>query len=343
MGLVLCLAVGCSPGRVAPQRITAGGSTFVNPIMQKWAGEYQSRTTIEIDYVSRGSGYGIEQLNAGTIDFACTDVPLSREQMEAARGRGGEVIHVPLITGCVAIVYNLPGVHSPLKLTGEILADIYRKKITRWDDPRLTTLNPGLPAGEEILVVARSEKCGTTTIFTEYLSKVSTAFKTELGTSTKPRWPRDVVEQDQNDGVAGFVSNNEYSLGYVELLYAKRNNLKMALLRNEAGEYVRPGLEGAVAAAEAATKIEPAEEPYTLHDLAFSLTNAPGAQSYPICGISYGIVFSRLSKTKGQIIVNFLLWAVSEGQRSAPELDFAPLPNELQKKAQARLERIAFE
>jgi phosphate transport system substrate-binding protein len=333
---------GCAGGKQSP-RIDAGGATFVNPIMQKWSGEYKTRKNVEIDYVSKGSGYGIEQMTARTIDFGCSDAPMSKEQLAAAKEKGGDAIHIPLIMGAVAVVYNVPGVDTPIKLTGDILADIYRKEITKWDHPRIAALNPGMPAGKDIVVVARAEKSGTTNIFTEYLAKASSSFKTDIGASTKPKWPKDVVGQEQNDGVAGFVKNNEYTIGYVEVLFAKKNNLKTVLLKNKAGEFVGPDADGAVAAAEEAMKVKPTEEPYSLHELTYSLTDASGTKSYPICGISYAILFSRLPQDKGPTIVEFLKWAVSDGQHFARDMDYAPLPAELQKQAQERLSKVRFE
>ncbi|HEV3436805.1 MAG TPA: phosphate ABC transporter substrate-binding protein PstS [Gemmata sp.] len=341
--LGLPLMAGCGNGGAQAPRINAGGATFVNPIMQKWSGEYKTRKNVEIDYVSKGSGYGVEQMTAKTIDFGCSDAPMSKEQAAAAKEKGGDVIHVPLIMGAVAVVYNVPGVNAPIKLTGDILADIYRKDITKWDHPRITALNPGMPPGKDIVVVARAEKSGTTNIFTEYLSKASGSFQAAIGTSTKPKWPKDVVLQEQNDGVAGFVKNNEYTIGYVEVLFAKKNDLKTILLKNKAGEYVGPNADGAVAAAEEAMKIKPTEEPYSLHELTYSLTDAAGAKSYPICGISYGILFAKLPKDKGPTIVEFLKWAVTDGQQFAKELEYAPLPADLQKKVQERLGQVTFE
>ncbi len=340
---LLTAVTGCGNGGSQSPRVSAGGATFVNPIMQKWSGEYKTRHNVEIDYVSKGSGYGIEQMTARTIDFGCSDAPMSKEQLSAAKEKGGDVLHVPLIMGAVAVVYNLPGVDAPLKLTGDILADIYRKEITKWDHPRIVALNPGMPPGKDIVVVARAEKSGTTNIFTEYLSKASGPFKAEIGTSTKPKWPKDIVAQEQNDGVAGFVKNNEYTIGYVEVLFAKKNNLKSVLVRNKVGEFVGPDAEGAVAAAEECMKNKPTDEPYSLHELTYSLTDAAGAKTYPICGISYGILFAKLPKDKGPTIVEFLKWAVTDGQQFARDMEYAPLPIQLQKKVQERLGQVTFE
>ncbi|HJZ60008.1 MAG TPA: extracellular solute-binding protein, partial [Gemmataceae bacterium] len=215
---------------------------------------------------------------------------------------------------------------------------------TRWDDKRIADLNPGvaLPA-KDIVVVARAESSGTTNIFTEYLSKVSGPFRVAVGASTKPKWPQGVVPQEQNDGVAGFVKDNTYTIGYVEVLFAKKNNLATAVLRNKSGAWVGPDSDGVIAAAEEAMKTKPDAEPYSLHELTYSLTDAAGAKSYPICGISYAVLYAKLPKDKGPAIVEFLKWAVSDGQQFARELEYAPLPADLQKKAQERLGQITFE
>src|SRR5262249_20814880 len=330
---------GCS--KSSAPRINAGGATFVNPIMQKWSGEYRERTGVEIDYVAKGSGYGIEQMSDRNLDFGCSDAPMKKDQVAAAQGRGGDVVHTRLIVGAVAVVYNLPEVKTPLKRSGEVLADIYRRDLTRWDDKRIADLNPGvaLPA-KDIVVVARAESSGTTNIFTEYLSKVSGPFRVAVGASTKPKWPQGVVPQEQNDGVAGVVKDNTYTSGYVEVLFAKKNTLATAVLRNKSGAWVGPDSDGVIAAAEEAMKTKPDAEPYSLHELTYSLTDAAGAKSYPICGISYAVLYAKLPKDKGPAIVEFLKWAVSDGQQFARELEYAPLPADLQKKAQERLGQI---
>jgi phosphate transport system substrate-binding protein len=343
--LVLFAAIaGSGCGKSSP-RINAGGATFVNPIMQKWSGEYKKARNIEIDYVAKGSGYGIEQMTAKTIDFGCSDAPMKKDQLASATAKGGEVIHIPLIMGAVAVVYNVPDLAGhELKLTGEVLADIYRKRIDKWNDARIAALNPGLPLpAKDIVVVARAESSGTTNIFTEYLSKANGEFRKDIGTSTKPKWPQGITAQEQNDGVAGFVKDNPGTIGYVEVLFAKKNQLATARLKNKAGEWVSPEAEAVTAAAEQAMKSKSDSEPYSLHDLTYSLTHADGKQSYPICGISYAIVFAKQPKDKGPVIVEFLKWATTDGQAFAKELEYAPLPDELRKKVQEKLGQVKFE
>jgi phosphate transport system substrate-binding protein len=339
----VALMPGCSGNR--PPRITGGGATFVNPIMQRWSGEYRKAKNVEVDYVSKGSGYGIEQFTAKTIDFGCSDAPMKKDQVASAKAKGGDVIHIPLIMGAVAVVYNVPEFTSgDLKMPGDVLADIFRRSITKWNDGRIAAANPGVALPDkDIVVVARAESSGTTNIFTEYLSKASEAFRQDVGTSTKPKWPQGVTQQEQNDGVAGFVKNNPGAIGYVEVLFAKKNQLPTAKIRNRAGEWIGPEAAAVTAAAGEAMKSKPDKEPYSLHELTYSLTDADGGQSYPICGISYAVLYSKLPKDKGQTIVDFLRWTVTEGQKFAGELEYAPLPADMQKKASERLLSVKFE
>jgi phosphate transport system substrate-binding protein len=254
------------------------------------------------------------------------------------------VIHIPLVMGSVAVVYNVPEIAGKeLKLTGEVLTDIYLRdpSVRKWNAPRIASLNPGVSLPDkDIVVIARAEKSGTTNIFSEYLSKAS---KGKMKASTKPDWPQGVNGQKGNDGVAGFVKGNAYAIGYVELEFAKKNQLPTVKLKNKAGEWVGPETEGVTAAAAEAMKVKQEKEPYSLHDLTFSLTDAAGAKSYPICGISYAVLFATQPKEKGQTIVEFLKWATTEGQAHVTELSYAPLPEELRKKIQEKLAQVKFE
>lgn len=343
LSAVLLVGAGGGCGGGSATRIIAGGATFVEPLMQVWSGEYLRLTGMQLDYVAQGSGYGIEQTLRRTIDFGCSDLPLNKEQLEKS---GSEIIHLPLTAGAVAVVYNVPGVSQPLKLTGELLADIYRRdpSIQRWNASRIAELNPGvtLPA-LDIVVVARADKSGTTMIFSEYLAKVSPKFDQEIGRDAKPKWPRGVVGQEKNDGVAGFVKATPGTIGYVEALFAKRNQLATAQLQNRSGMFVNPDISGVQAAAMEAMKTKPTEEPYCLHELTYSLTNPEGPSSYPICGFSYAILWLKLPKGKGPAIVDFLKWATQNGQKFCADLEYAPLPAELQQAVSRQLERITFE
>jgi phosphate transport system substrate-binding protein len=340
--LGLAALAGCS-GSGSSTRVTAGGATFVDPIMQKWAGEYRRAKGTEIDYTKKGSGYGIQQVVSKNFDFGCTDAPINRKETEEAKAAGGEVIHVPVAMGAVAVIYHVPEA-GELKLSGPVLADIYRRKVTRWNDPAIGLLNPGVALpNQEITPVYRAEDSGTTNIFTEYLAKVSQGFKDEIGVSKKPKWPEGGIGQEGSDGVTSHVAKTAYTIGYVEVLYAKRNNVKTALLKNKAGQFRGPDAANVTAAAATAAAQPPTTEPYTLHELTFSLTDADGENAYPIGGVSYAILFKKQPKAKGPAVVEFLKWAVTDGQEFAGGLEYAPLPAEVRAKATARLDQVTFE
>ncbi len=337
--------IGCGGGNGdsgTPVRVSAGGATFVDPIMRAWAKDYRKAKRTEIDYVKSGSGKGIGDLTAKTIDFGCTDAPMSKKELDAAVAAGGEVLHIPVTMGAVAVIYNVPGAEK-LNLTGKIVADIYLQKIAKWNDAAIAELNPGVALPDRAIVaVRRAESSGTTSIFSEYLSKVNPEFKEKVG-STKEMKLTGGVGQQGNDGIAGFVKNNEGAIGYVELAYANKNKIATAMLKNRAGKNVGPNADSVTAAAAAAMATKPTAEPYTLHELTFSLTDAEGEASYPIVGISYAILFAKQPKDKGPTIVDFLKWVVDDGQKLAVDLDYAPLPADLGKKAQAKLDAVTFE
>lgn len=339
------LITGCGGGSGdsgTPVRVSAGGATFVDPIMRAWAKDYRKAKKTEIDYVKSGSGKGIGDLTAKTIDFGCTDAPMSKKELDAAVAAGGEVLHIPVTMGAVAIVFNVPGLEK-LNLTGKVVADIYLQKIAKWNDAAIAELNPGVVLPDRAIVaVRRAESSGTTSIFSEYLSKVNPDFKEKVGTTKEMKLTGGVGQQG-NDGIAGFVKNNEGAIGYVELAYANKNKIATAMLKNKAGKSVGPNADSVTAAATAAMATKPTAEPYTLHELTFSLTDAEGESSYPIVGISYAILFAKQPKDKGPAIVDFLKWVVVDGQKLAVELDYAPLPPDLGKKAQAKLDAVTFE
>lgn len=325
-----------------PVRVSAGGATFVDPIMRAWAKDYRKAKRTEIDYVKTGSGKGISDVTARTIDFGCTDAPMSRKELEAAKAAGGDVLHIPMTMGAVAVVYNVPGVEQ-LNLTGKVLAEIYLNQITKWNDPAILALNPGAALPDKsIVAVRRAESSGTTNIFSEYLSKVHGEFKEKVGTTKEMKLTGGVGQQG-NDGIAGFVKNNVGAIGYVELAYANKNQIPTARLKNKSGKSVGPTADSVTSAAAAAMAAKPSGEPYTLHDLTYSLTDADGDASYPIVGISYAILFTKQPKDKGPTIVDFLKWAVTDGQKLATELDYAPLPADLGKRAVTKLDGVTFE
>lgn len=333
---------GCGKSGGAP-RVSAGGATFVDPIMQKWSGEYKKAKNVEIDYVAKGSGYGISNVTSKNLDFGCSDAPMNAKEIEAAKTAGGEVVHVPVTVGAVAIVFNLDGIKE-LKLSGEVLAEIYTRKITKWNDAKIAALNAGVALPDKpISPVRRSESSGTTSIFTEYLSKRSAEFAKSPGTSKDPKWAEGVDGKQGNDGIAEHVKNTPNTIGYVELAHAKKNGISYATLVNKAGKPVVPTAESVTAAVEAAMKVKQEKEPYALHPLAYSFTDAEGDAAYPIVGASYALLFKKQPKDKGPVIVEFLKWVVADGQKFATELDYAPLPTDLSKKAAELLGTVTSE
>jgi phosphate transport system substrate-binding protein len=343
----LALTLGCkdkSNQDGGVKRLGGGGATFVDPIMQKWSSEYRAAKGFEIDYKKSGSGNGIQQMTGKVLDFGCTDAPMNKEETATAKDEGGDVIHVPVIMGAVVLVYNLPEVTTPIKFTGQIVADIYRGKITKWNDPALVALNGDakLP-GTDIVPVYRSESSGTTSIFTEYLAKVSPDFKKEIGVSKNPKWPKIGTGQNGNDGVAGHVQRNVGCIGYVEMYYAKNNKLQYGSLQNKSGKFVLPEASAVTAAAEGAIKYKPTTEPYTLHELTFSLTDVAGDKAYPICGASYAVLYKKQPAAKGKTLVDFLKWATTDGQQYAGALEYAELPQELRAKIATRLSQVEME
>jgi phosphate transport system substrate-binding protein len=246
--------------------------------------------------------------------------------------------------GAVAVAFNVPELAGKeLKLTGDVLTDIYLRdaRVQKWNAKRIADLNPGLPLPDkDIVVVARAEKSGTSNIFSEYLSKVSGG---KIKASTRPDWAKGVIQQQGSDGVAGFVKANTYTIGYVEMEFAKKNQLGSAVLKNKAGQWVKPEADAVTAAAAEAMKVKQEKEPYSLHDLTYSLTDAAGEKSYPICGFTYAVLFAKQPKDKGPTIVEFLKWATTEGQAQVTELSYAPLPEELRKKIQEKLGTVKFE
>lgn len=336
---------GCNKGNSgAGGRITAGGATFVDPILQVWAAEYNKTSQVEVDYTAQGSGFGIKQVTDKNFAFGCSDAPMNKKETDAANAAGGEVLHVPVTIGAVAVVFNVPGV-TELKLTGDVLAGIYRRTITNWNDVAIAAANPGVALPDLAIVpVSRAEDSGTTSIFTEYLSKVNADFKKEIGTSKKPTWPKGGIGQQGSGGIASHVKANPGCIGYVELNFAKTNGLTFASLKNRKGNFVAPEASAVTAAAEAAASEKPTTEPYTLHELTFSLTDTNGDQAYPIVGVSYAILFTKPPADKGgKLVAAFLKWVVTDGQKFAEGKDYAPLPAELQKKCASRLEKISAE
>lgn len=310
----------------AQVKLTGAGSTFDYPIFSKWFDSYNKMTGVQINYASIGSGGGIQQVTTGTVDFGASDAPLTEEQMNNFKEkRGTEVVHIPIIMGGVAITYNLPSVGQGIKLDGETLADIYLGKIYKWNDPRIVKLNPGKNLPNQAIIVAhRSEGSGTTFIFTSYLSKVSPEWAKKCGVSTSVNWPVGLGAKG-TEGVAGIIAQTKGAIGYIELAYAKQNNLPYCQMKNKAGNFIDVNFNTVSEAAAGAVKNMP-------KDLRAVITNADGKNSYPICGFSWVVIPKDIkNNSHAEALVKFLKWAVTKGQADATSLYYAPLPKPVQK------------
>ena len=305
---------------LAAQTITinGAGATFPYPIYAKWFAEYNKlHPNVRINYQPLGSGAGIRQVTERTVFFGATDGPMTNDQLLAAPGK---LLHFPTVLGAVVPVYNLPGVSQELKFSGPVLANIFLGKITKWNDAAITALNPGanLP-GTDIVVAHRSDGSGTTYIWVDYLSKVSPAFKKTVGVGTAVKWPVGVAAA-KNDGVAAIVSQTPGALGYVELIYALETKTAYGQVQNMNGKFVKASVESVTAAAAAAAKQMPA-------DFRVSITNAPGDTVYPISSFTWMLLYQDpKDKVQGKTMVEFMKWALTDGQKLAPELGYAPIP-----------------
>ncbi|HZS59323.1 MAG TPA: phosphate ABC transporter substrate-binding protein PstS [Gemmatimonadaceae bacterium] len=313
--------------------LTGAGATFPYPLYSKWFAEYAAKAGVKINYQSIGSGGGIRQLTEGTVDFGASDAPMSDDEMSKLKT---PVFHIPTVLGAVTITYNAPEITQPLKLTGEVIAQIYEGKITKWNDKAIAALNAGvkLPT-TDILVVHRTDGSGTTYIFTDYLSSVSPEWAKAPGKGKELQWPAGIGGKG-NEGVAGQVKQTPGAIGYVELVYAKQNNLPIASIKNAAGNYVAPSVESITAAAEGAAAKFPPNTDYRV-----SIVNAPGANAYPISSFTYLLVDKTFTDAaKGKKLVDFLHWALTDGEKEASALDYGPLPESLDTRLVARLDSI---
>ena len=303
-------------------RLQGAGSTFDTPLFSKVFDAFQKQSGVQINYQSIGSGGGVRQLTAGTVDFGASDYPLNDEQEQAAAASGGPVVHVPVAMGAVSVGYNLPV--DGLKLDGPTLAAIYLGQITQWNDARIAKLNPGVTLPHtSIAVVHRSDGSGTTFIFTSYLAAVSPEWKSKVGASGAVMWPAGIGAKG-SEGVSGQVTNTPGGIGYFEMAYAKENNIKSAIMKNAAGKFVEPSVEGTADAGAGAAANMPA-------DLKAVFVDAPGDTSYPIAGFSWIVVFkNQPDAQKGREIVDMLKYTVTKGQQFAKDLYYAPLPESVQ-------------
>jgi phosphate transport system substrate-binding protein len=327
--LGFAIAFGLSASASAQMMINGAGATFPYPIYSKWFDEYAKvDPSVRFNYQSIGSGGGQKQILSQTVDFGASDAPMSDENLAKAPGK---ILHIPTVAGAVVLTYNLPG--SPtLKLDGDTVAGIFLGQIKKWNDPKLAALNPGtkLP-DQDIVVVHRSDGSGTTFIFTDYLSKVSGEWKQKAGANTSVNWPTGIGGKG-NEGVSGQVKQTPGAFGYVELIYALQNKMPYADLKNSAGEFVKPTPDSVTAAMATANIPD---------DFRFSITNAPGKDAYPISGATWLLVYEQQKNpAKGKKLVEFLKWALTKGEGMAKDLDYAPLPPELQQRVLKRIDEI---
>jgi phosphate transport system substrate-binding protein len=308
--------------------LNGAGASFPYPIYSKWFSEYRSvNPNVQINYQSIGSGGGIKQVTARTVDFGATDGPMSSKQLFAVDGK---LLHIPMVLGGVVAVFNLPGI-TELKLTGGILADIFLGKITAWNDPAIKAANPGvnLPS-TAITVVHRSDGSGTTFCFTDFLSKVSKAWKQKVGNATAVNWPAGLGAKG-NEGVTGLVKQTVGSIGYTELTYATQNGLSCASIQNKAGNYVKADVETVSAAAAGVDMPK---------DFRVSIVNASGENAYPISTFTWILVYESNTGGKGKILRDVLKWALTEGQPMAKELGYSPVPESVKAKVLKAVEKI---
>jgi len=328
LGFALAL---CAPAR-AQLQLNGAGATFPYPIYSKWFNMYQQvDPSVRFNYQSIGSGGGIKQITEQTVDFGASDGPMTDEQLSAAPAH---LMHFPTVMGAVVLTYNAEGVPSGLKLTPEAIAGIFLGKITKWNDPVLAAANPGvtLPA-RDIVVVHRADGSGTSFIFTDYLSKVSREWSNRVGKGTSVNWPLGLGGKG-NEGVTGLVKQTPFSIGYVELIYALSNELPYADVKNSAGQFVKPSLESVTAAAAAFAASMP-------DDFRVSITDASGANAYPISGMTWLLVYEKQKDAeKGKKLVQFLDWMMRDGQKNAAPLGYAPLPESVIAKEYQALGRV---
>ena len=315
---VVAISVAAAQSFAADLAINGAGATFPYPLYSKWFYEYSNANAgLKFNYQSIGSGGGINQITAGTVDFGATDAPMTEEEMAKL---SGPILHIPTAIGAIAIIYNLEGIPSGLRLTQDLLAEIFLGKITRWNDPKIFDINKNMVLpNTDIVISHRSDGSGTTDIFTNYLSTVNAEWKAKVGRGKSVKWPVGIGGKG-NEGVAGLVKQTPGAIGYVELAYAKQNNMTVAMIRNSEGQFIAPTIAATSAAAAGAAKTMPA-------DFRVSIVNSPGKEAYPIAGLTWLLVYKeQKNEATGKALVQFLKWAMKEGQTMEEALDYAPLP-----------------
>jgi phosphate transport system substrate-binding protein len=340
--IIAVILAACAKGEAPPPAgnastgkaitINGAGATFPNPIYSKWFSDYNKlHSDILINYQPIGSGGGIKQMTAQTVFFGATDGPMTDDQI---KGAPGPILHFPTVLGAVVPAYNLPNVTAELKFSGPLLADIYLGKVKKWNDAAIAKTNPGVALPNlDITVVHRSEGSGTNYIFCDFLSKVSPEFQQKVGVATSVKWPIGVGAKG-NEGVTGMVRQIPGAVGYVELIYARQNDIPYAAVQNAAGDYIRATLESVTAAAASASANMPA-------DFRVSITNAAGKDAYPISSFTWILLDQNpTDKQRGRIMVDFMKWALTDGQRDASPLGYAPLPKEVVDLEMKALEKI---
>jgi phosphate transport system substrate-binding protein len=333
--LLVVFAVSCSGergGSGGAVSLQGAGATFPYPLYLKWLNEYTKlNPKTRIDYQSIGSGGGIKQIQAQTVDFGASDAPMTDTDLKAAPG---EIIHIPTVLGAVVLTYNLQGIAKPLRFSPDVVADIFLGKIKKWNDPRIKADNADANlTAADITVVHRADGSGTTFVFTDYLAKVSAEWKEKVGADKMPKWP---VGQGGkgNEGVTGQIKNQPNTIGYVELAYAVQNKMPAASIKNASGKFVEPTIDAVTAAAAASAASTP-------DDLRVSITNAVGADVYPISSYTYILAYrDQKDATKGKALVDFLWWIIHDGERFARELQYASLPDAIVKRAEVKIGSI---
>jgi len=327
--LAIVLLIGISATASAQMMINGAGATFPYPIYSKWFDEYAKvDPSVRFNYQSIGSGGGQKQILAQTVDFGASDGPMSDDNLAKAPGK---LLHIPTVAGADVVAYNLSG-NPALKFDADTIAGIFLGQIKKWNDPKITALNAGVTLpDQEIVVVHRSDGSGTTYIWTDYLSKISPEWKKKVGTNTSVNWPTGIGGKG-NEGVAGQIKQTPGAVGYVELIYAVQNKMPYAEVKNAAGEFVKPTLESVTAA------LATADIP---DDFRFSMTNAPGKGAYPIAGATWLLVYQQQKDpAKGKKLVEFLKWSLTDGEKMAKDLQYAPLPESVQQRVLKRIGEI---